>query len=93
MAAAMGSRLAHVHIADGAGGSNHDEHLVPGRGGQPCAELLEGLGRTYFAGTVVVEVNTRRAVDHEEREADLAEALAYTRLHLAAATAPTAPVA
>ncbi len=88
MAAAMGSRLAHVHIADGAGGSNHDEHLVPGRGGQPCAELLEGLARTHFAGTVVVEVNTRRAVDHQEREADLAESLDYTRLHLAAPVTP-----
>ncbi len=93
MAAMMGSRLAHVHIADGVGGSNHDEHLVPGRGGQPCAELLEGLARTHFSGTVVVEVNTRRAIDQAERQADLEEALAYTRRHLAApaATAPGTP--
>jgi hypothetical protein len=33
---------------------------------------------------VVVEVNTRKCDDRAEREADLAEALAYTRLHLAA---------
>jgi hypothetical protein len=32
----------------------------------------------------VVEINTRRAEDRAEREADVAEALAYTRLHLAA---------
>jgi sugar phosphate isomerase/epimerase len=83
MAAAMGDRLAHVHIADGAGGTNRDEHLVPGRGGQPCAELLEGLAGTGFSGDVVVEVNTRRAADTVQREADLAEALAFSRRYLA----------
>ncbi|MDP9240057.1 MAG: sugar phosphate isomerase/epimerase [Actinomycetota bacterium] len=91
MAAAMGRRLAHVHVADGVGGTNRDEHLVPGRGGQPCAELLEGLpGGSLtghpFTGSVVVEVNTHRAADAEQREADLAEALAFTRRHLARAT-------
>lgn len=83
MAAALGERLAHVHLADGSG-SARDEHLVPGRGTQPCAELLEGLARGGFGGTVVLEVNTRRALSREEREADLAEALAFARLHLAA---------
>jgi sugar phosphate isomerase/epimerase len=80
----MGDRLGHVHIADG-NGSNKDEHLVPGRGSQPCAELLQRLGRNGFDGHVVVEVNTRRAMSGAERETDLAEALAYTRLHLASA--------
>ena len=83
MADVMGDRLAHVHIADG-NGSARDEHLVPGRGEQPCGELLEGLADRGFEGLVVVEVNTRRCDDRAEREADLAEALAYTRLHLAA---------
>lgn len=81
--AAMGDRLGHVHIADGSG-SARDEHLVPGRGTQPCAELLEQLAATSFEGLVVVEVNTRRCEDRIEREADLAEALAFTRLNLAA---------
>jgi sugar phosphate isomerase/epimerase len=80
----MGDRLGHVHIADG-NGSNKDEHLVPGRGTQPCAELLERLGRNGFDGHVVVEVNTRRAMSAAERETDLAEALAYTRLNLGSA--------
>lgn len=80
----MGDRLAHVHLADGAG-SGKDEHLIPGRGTQPCAALLEQLARTGFAGHVVLEVNTRRALSAAEREADLAEALAFTRLHLATA--------
>jgi sugar phosphate isomerase/epimerase len=87
LAATMGRRLAHVHIADGTGVAK-DEHLVPGRGGQPCGELLERLARDRFAGAVVVEVNTRRAADRAEREADLAEALAFTRLHLVASAAP-----
>ncbi|WP_431984326.1 sugar phosphate isomerase/epimerase family protein [Streptomyces qinglanensis] len=79
----MGDRLGHVHIADGSG-SAKDEHLVPGRGAQPCAEVLERLAARGFDGHVVVEVNTRRAMSAAEREEDLAEALAYTRLHLAA---------
>ena len=43
MATELGGRLAHVHLADGTGtpaGPVPDEHLVPGRGGQPCGELL-----------------------------------------------------
>src|SRR5258705_425112 len=40
LAERMGSGLSHVHLADGTG-IPKDEHLVPGRGGQPCAELLE----------------------------------------------------
>ncbi|TQF04871.1 sugar phosphate isomerase/epimerase [Kitasatospora acidiphila] len=78
----MGDRLAHVHLADGSG-SGKDEHLIPGRGKQPCAEVLERLARTGFEGHVVLEVNTRRSGSPAEREADLAEALAFTRLHLA----------
>ena len=58
---------------------------MPGRGDQPCAELLEHLAVSGFGGHVVIEVNTRRAMSGAEREADLAEALAFTRKHLAAA--------
>ena len=43
LAAVMGCRLGHLHLADGSG-STKDEHLVPGRGGQPCAEILESVG-------------------------------------------------
>jgi sugar phosphate isomerase/epimerase len=87
---AMDDRLAHLHIADGTG-LTKDEHLVPGRGSQPCAEVLERLAARGFAGHVVVEINTRRALDRAEREADLAEALAYCRLHLVAAPQPSTP--
>jgi sugar phosphate isomerase/epimerase len=79
----MGDRLRHLHIADGTG-VNKDEHLVPGRGTQPCAEVLERLARSGFTGHVIVEVNTRRALTRDERAADLAESLAFCRLHLVA---------
>lgn len=81
----MGDRLAHLHIADGTG-ITKDEHLVPGRGAQPCAAILENVAARGFGGHVIVEINTRRAVDRAERESDLAEALAFCRLHLMVGT-------
>jgi sugar phosphate isomerase/epimerase len=85
MANDLGARLAHIHLADGTGVSNGpvpDEHLVPGRGKQPCAELLRGVAATGYQGMVVAEVNTRRAPTKEDRLADLAETLAFARRHL-----------
>jgi sugar phosphate isomerase/epimerase len=81
MAAGLGGRLAHVHMADGTG-IPKDEHLVPGRGTQPCARLLTKLAADRYAGMVVLEVNTRRAPTRADRLADLAEALEFTRRHL-----------
>ncbi|MDQ2883390.1 MAG: sugar phosphate isomerase/epimerase [Actinomycetota bacterium] len=81
MAARMGRRLTHVHLADGSG-APRDEHLVPGRGGQPCAEMCLELGDRGFTGTVVLEVSTRRARTHRERRGLLTEALLFARLHL-----------
>ena len=81
MALTLGDRLSHVHLADGSG-SPRDEHLVPGRGTQPCGELLEHLAARGFDGSVVVEVSTRRHTP-DERELDLAAALAFARLYFA----------
>jgi sugar phosphate isomerase/epimerase len=75
----MGAGLKHLHLADGTG-LPKDEHMVPGRGTQPCAEVCESLAG--FAGQVVVEINTRRAATAVERAKDLAEALVFARLHL-----------
>ncbi len=80
MADALGDRLVHIHLADGLG-SAKDEHLIPGRGSQPCAQLLERLGRAGWSGNIVVEVSTRSARTRADRERDLAEALAFARLH------------
>jgi sugar phosphate isomerase/epimerase len=80
MAEALGQRLAHVHLTDGSG-SPKDEHLVPGRGTQPAKALLEHVAASDYGGEIVVEINTRKAVDQQAREADLLESLAFARLH------------
>ena len=67
MARALGNRLTHLHLADGQG-SAKDEHLVPGQGTQPCEEVLGLLAERNWNGTVVLEVNTRRA-PHPRRSA------------------------
>jgi sugar phosphate isomerase/epimerase len=69
-------------MTDGSG-SAKDEHLVPGRGTQPCGEFLEYLAENDFSGHIVMEINTRRAATKEAREADLLESLAFGRLHFA----------
>jgi sugar phosphate isomerase/epimerase len=86
MAEALAGRLSHVHMADGTGLAR-DEHLIPGRGTQPCAPLLRMLTAGSYRGMVVLEVNTRRAGSHEARLADLSEALDFTRRNLAPAGA------
>ncbi|HEY7044823.1 MAG TPA: sugar phosphate isomerase/epimerase [Nocardioidaceae bacterium] len=79
----LGPRLRHVHLADGTG-SARDEHLVPGEGDQPCAEVLELLAERAYDGNLVIEISTRKAASRADRLADLAEALAFTRLHFVA---------
>ena len=84
MAKQLGNRLRHIHMTDGSG-SAKDEHLVPGRGSQPCVELLEHLAGKDFTGHIVIEINTRRSGSRAAREVDLMEALAFTRLNFEAA--------
>jgi len=82
MARDLGPRLAHIHLTDGSG-SPRDEHLIPGRGTQPAAALLEYLGASDFGGEIVIEINTRKAANQQVREADLAESLLFARRHSA----------
>jgi sugar phosphate isomerase/epimerase len=84
MATRLGDRLRHVHMTDGSG-SAKDEHLVPGRGNQPCGEFLEHLAEAGFEGHIVAEINTRKAGTREAREADLLATLAFSQLHFARA--------
>ena len=85
---ATGSRTCTSRTAPGAA---KDEHLVPGRGTQPCGELLERLAARGFArlGGGRGEHPPRRPTGRSG-EADLAEALAFTRLHLVATAQPVA---
>lgn len=78
----LGNRVAHMHLADGRGTAK-DEHLIPGRGTQPVAQVLAHLAGVGFSGNLIVEVNTRSAQTRQERAADLAEALTFTRTHSA----------
>jgi sugar phosphate isomerase/epimerase len=87
MADDLGKRLAHVHLADGTRPGLPDAHLVPGRGSQPCGELLDRLHGMGYPGVVVVEISTRRALSPQERYADLEESLAFAREHLRAPSA------
>ena len=87
MAKRLGDRLRHIHLTDGTG-SAKDEHLVPGRGTQPVAELLEHLAGDRFDGHIVVEINTRKAGNREARELDLMESLAFTKLNFERAAEP-----
>jgi sugar phosphate isomerase/epimerase len=82
MAKQLGPRLAHVHLTDGTKPGLPDEHLVPGRGSQPCRELLELLPGMGYNGVVVVEISTRRAQTDRERYADLGESLRFAKAYL-----------
>lgn len=83
MAQALGPRLRHVHLCDGSGsldeGKVFDEHLLPGYGSQPVTEVLEYLAESDWDGSVVAEVNTRKAKTEEERLHLLEETLAFGR--------------
>ena len=81
MAQRMGEGLVHLHLCDGSGASA-DEHLVPGRGTQPTAEICETLAASDFAGHVILEVTTSGARNAAEREALLTESLQFARAHL-----------
>jgi sugar phosphate isomerase/epimerase len=80
MVQGLGSRLAHVHLGDSTG-TFKDEHLVPGRGTQRCAEVLRYLVDSDYRGVVSLEVGTRKA-GRVQREVDLEEALTFARTHL-----------
>jgi len=83
LAMAMGSHLRHVHLCDGSGsmdeGKIFDEHLLPGRGSEPVAEVLQYLVNQDWDGTIVAEVNTRKARSEQERLELLTETLAFAQ--------------
>ncbi len=81
MAARMGDGLVHLHLCDGSGAST-DEHLVPGRGTQPTAEICQTLAASSFAGHVILEVTTSGARTATERDQLLTESLDFARTHL-----------
>jgi len=85
LAIAMGKRLRHVHLCDGTVGEGRliDEHLVPGHGSQPVAEVIRYLSAGGWNGSLIAEVHA----PHGSSEAHLLDALnetvAYARAALA----------
>ena len=68
MANRMGSGLVHLHLCDG-NGASADEHLVPGRGTQPTAEVCQMLANSDFAaprGAGGHHVGARSEAEREE---------------------------
>jgi sugar phosphate isomerase/epimerase len=86
LAMAMGSHLRHLHLCDGSGsmdeGRIFDEHLLPGRGSEPVAEVLEYLAAQHWDGQIVAEVNTRKAKTEQERLELLTETLSFAHSKL-----------
>ena len=79
-----GDRLRHVHLCDGSSIEPNDrvldEHLIPGHGVQPVAEVLGLLARRGFAGSIIAEVTTRGCgTDDQQRAALLSETLDFAR--------------
>ncbi|OYX55165.1 MAG: hypothetical protein B7Y93_05115 [Micrococcales bacterium 32-70-13] len=86
LAQQWGDRLRHVHLCDGSSTEPNarvlDEHLVPGRGAQPVAEVLALLARRGFDGAIIAEINSRACGgDDARRLAWLRETVEFARHH------------
>ena len=83
-----GSRLRHVHLTDGTGSSRMSiscQAEVTSARGECCSTSLSGI----LPGTSSWRSIRARAAPAHRREADLAESLAFARLHLAAPVHPS----
>jgi sugar phosphate isomerase/epimerase len=92
LALALGPRLRHVHLCDGLvsprPGGLVDQHLEPGTGDQPVAEVLGHLARSGWSGSVVAEVHAPgRATDEEALVGMLRRTLSHARTALSAGAA------
>ncbi len=92
LAEQWGDRLRHVHLCDGSSTEPNatllDEHLVPGRGAQPVAEVLAMLAARGFDGSIVAEINSRACGGDDALRLEwLRETLAFARQHTALASA------
>lgn len=78
----VGERLAHLHVTDGRGRTFKDEHLVPGDGGQPVAQILRTLAHRGWGGSIVVEISTGHTTVLEKKLPDIRRSLTFTRREL-----------
>lgn len=78
----VGDRLNHLHLTDGSGHTLRDEHLVPGEGDQPVAEILQRLARRGWGGSVIVEIATGTSRNFEAKLAPIERSLVVARREL-----------
>lgn len=81
----LGDRLRHLHLTDGVAaeeGRVFDEHLIPGHGNEPVAEVLQMLAEREWSGQVIAEIKTRQARGERDRLRLLVETLDFAREHL-----------
>ena len=80
-AISMGSRLKHIHLCDGTIGTDRllDEHLVPGHGSQPVAEVLRYLAASNWNGSLIAEVHAARGATEAQLVEMLSETVRFTR--------------
>ena len=82
LATRLDDRLRHVHLCDGTTsvfeGGVFDEHLVPGDGKQPVAEVLGMLAARDWHGSIVAEVASHGRSESERQER-LTRTLAFAR--------------
>lgn len=96
-AMAMGDKLRHIHLCDGKrsvhDGNLKDEHLLPGRGTEPVAEVLQLLAENSFTGHVVAEVGLHHVRNPRVRLDMLVETAAFAKEHLGQEHATREPLA
>lgn len=89
----LGDRLRHLHLTDGVAGDEgrvFDEHLLPGHGNEPVAEVLQMLAQQRWTGQVIAEIKTRQARSERDRLRLLVETVEFAREHLAIGDAAAA---
>jgi sugar phosphate isomerase/epimerase len=95
-AMAMGDKLRHIHLCDGKRsvdqGNMKDEHLLPGHGTEPVAEVLTMLAEGGFTGHVVAEVGLHRIRNTQTRLEMLVETAAFAKHHLGQEHATREPI-
>jgi sugar phosphate isomerase/epimerase len=90
----LGDRLRHLHLTDGVAaeeGRVFDEHLIPGHGNEPVADVLQMLAARGWTGQVIAEIKTRQARSERDRLRLLVETLEFAREHLGQDAAAAQP--
>lgn len=85
LASQWGDRLQHIHLCDGTFPDDNphvfDEHLAPGDGTQPIADVLGHLASSSFGGSIVAEVSTAKDRTRQAKVARLERTLEFASRH------------